>query len=449
MLNLSPQNRMVMNEDNLVSLQKVKKEQSSKKLLKFMYVLFGVLFLCMFLPWTQNINSKGKLITLRPEQRPQTINTIIAGRIEKWYVKDGDIVKKGDTLLFISEVKDGYFDPKLVERTQSQLRVKEQSVKTYGDKVASLDNRIDALLESGKLKMQQAQIKLKQTRLKVVSDSIDNQVAKQNYEMAKDQYERFEKLAKEGLKSQTELEIRKNSMQKAQGYLISTQQKLYQSRNDIIDAKVELNSIEAKYRDEVSKAESDKFSAMSSMYETEVDVTKLQSQTANYTIRNGMYYITAAQDGVVTKVIQSGIGETVKQGEEILTIMPSVYELAVEMYVQPMDLPLVHKGQHVRLQFDGWPAIVFSGWPNTSHGTYGGTVFATDNFAQPDGTFRVLIAPDTSDYEWPRALRVGGGTNAMVLLKDVPVWYELWRNVNGFPPDFYTKDDVVAKKEKK
>ena len=156
---------MAMNEDNLVSLQKVTKEQSSKKLLKFMYVLFGVLFLCMFLPWTQNINSKGKIITLRPEQRPQTINTIIAGRIEKWYVKDGDIVKKGDTLLFISEVKDGYFDPKLVERTQNQLRVKEQSVKTYGDKVASLDNRIDALLESGKLKMQQAQIKLKQLKI--------------------------------------------------------------------------------------------------------------------------------------------------------------------------------------------------------------------------------------------------------------------------------------------
>jgi multidrug resistance efflux pump len=403
----------------------------------------------MFIPWTQNVRSNGKLITLRPEQRPQTINTIIAGRIEKWYVKDGDIVKKGDTLLFISEVKDGYFDPKLIERTKDQIRVKEQSVRTYGDKVVSLDNRIDALIESGKLKLQQAQIKLKQTRLKLISDSIDYQVARNNYDIAKDQFERFEKLTKEGLKSQTDLEIRKVSMQRAQGSMISAQQKLLQSRNDIIDAKVELSSIEAKYRDEISKAESDKFSAMTSMFETEVDVTKLQTQSANYSIRNGMYVITAPQDGVVTKVIQSGIGETVKQGEQVLTIMPRVYDLAVEMYIRPMDLPLIQKGQKVRIQFDGWPAIVFSGWPNTSHGTYGGEVFAVDNFAQEDGTFRVLISPDKNDYKWPSELRVGGGTNSMILLKDVPVWYELWRIINGFPPDFYKKSDVKANKGKK
>ena len=449
MLNLSPSNKIQLPREDFWSLKSVIKEKSTKKVIRVFYVFFMIAVILMFIPWTQNVRSNGKLITLRPEQRPQTINTIIAGRIEKWYVKDGDVVKKGDTLLFISEVKDGYFDPKLVERTKDQLRVKEQSVRTYGDKVVSLDNRIDALIESGKLKLQQSQIKLKQTRLKLISDSIDYQVARNNYDIAKDQFNRFEKLTNEGLKSQTELEVRKVSMQRAQGSMISSQQKLLQSRNDIIDAKVELSSIEAKYRDEVSKAESDKFSAMTSMYETEVDVTKLQTQSANYSIRNGMYIITAPQDGVVTKVIQSGIGETVKQGEEILTIMPKVYDLAVEMYILPMDLPLIHQGQKVRLQFDGWPAIVFSGWPNTSHGTYGGEVFAIDNFAQEDGTFRVLISPDTSDYTWPKALRVGGGTNSMILLKDVPIWYELWRIINGFPPDFYKKSDVKANKEKK
>ena len=449
MLNLSPTNKNQLPREDFWALKSVIKEKSSKKIVRVFYVFFFLAVVFMFIPWTQNVRSNGKLITLRPEQRPQTINTIIAGRIEKWYVKDGDIVKKGDTLLFISEVKDGYFDPKLVERTKDQIRVKEQSVRTYGDKVVSLDNRIDALIESGKLKLQQAQIKLKQTRLKLISDSIDYQVARNNYDIAKDQFERFEKLTKEGLKSQTDLEIRKVSMQRAQGSMISAQQKLLQSRNDIIDAKVELSSIEAKYRDEISKAESDKFSAMTSMFETEVDVTKLQTQSANYSIRNGMYVITAPQDGVVTKVIQSGIGETVKQGEQVLTIMPRVYDLAVEMYIRPMDLPLIHKGQKVRIQFDGWPAIVFSGWPNTSHGTYGGEVFAVDNFAQEDGTFRVLISPDKNDYKWPSELRVGGGTNSMILLKDVPVWYELWRIINGFPPDFYKKSDVKANKGKK
>ena len=212
---------------------------------------------------------------------------------------------------------------------------------------------------------------------------------------------------------------------------------------------MEYSSVEAKFRDEVSKAESDKFAALSSMYDAEVDVTKLQTQVANYSIRNGMYYILAPQDGFVTKVLSSGIGETIKQGDPIATIMPSNYDLAIEMYIRPVDLPLVQRGQKVRIQFDGWPAIVFSGWPNTSYGTFGGEIFAVDNFASEDGKFRVLIAPDKKDRRWPEQLRVGGGTNSMILLNDVPIGYELWRVVNGFPPDFYKKEEKKTDKKKK
>jgi multidrug resistance efflux pump len=258
-----------------------------------------------------------------------------------------------------------------------------------------------------------------------------------NYQIAKDQYERFEKLYKEDLKSKTEVETRKVAMQRAQASMISAQQKFLQSRNDIIDAKVELNAVETKFQDEVSKAESEKFTALSSMYEAEIDVSKMQTQVANYSIRNGMYYILAPQDGRITKTLSSGIGETIKQGSAIATIMPTNYDLAVEMYVRPMDLPLLQVGQQVRIQFDGWPAIVFSGWPNTSYGTYGGTVFAIDQFANENGEFRVLVAPDRKEGKWPEALRVGGGAYSMLLLNDVPIWYELWRNVNGFPPDYY------------
>ena len=120
--------------------------------------------------------------------------------------------------------------------------------------------------------------------------------------------------------------------------------------------------------------------------------------------------------------------------------MPSDYELAFEMYVRPIDLPLLAKGQEVRLQFDGWPAIIFSGWPNTSYGTFGGSVFAIDNFISKNGLYRVLIAQDKEE-PWPELLRVGGGANGLVLLKDVSVWYDIWRNLNGFPADFY---DVQA-----
>jgi adhesin transport system membrane fusion protein len=436
MLNLSPQNRNQINSDGLVATEMLNK--APKRLLRntiYALLIFGLIIL--FLPWTQNIRSNGQVLTLRPEQRPQTINALIGGRIEKWFVKEGDLVKKGDTIMFISEIKEGYFDPQLVGRSEKQLKSKELSVVSYGDKVQSLDRRIDALIETGKLKVKQARIKTQQAQLKLKSDSIENQAAMLNYQIAKDQYERFEKLYKEDLKSKTEVETRKVAMQRAQASMISAQQKFLQSRNDIIDAKVELNAVETKFQDEVSKAESEKFTALSSMYEAEIDVSKMQTQVANYSIRNGMYYILAPQDGRITKTLSSGIGETIKQGSAIATIMPTNYDLAVEMYVRPMDLPLLQVGQQVRIQFDGWPAIVFSGWPNTSYGTYGGTVFAIDQFANENGEFRVLVAPDRKEGKWPEALRVGGGAYSMLLLNDVPIWYELWRNVNGFPPDYY------------
>ena len=439
MLNISPNNKNEIDENQFVAYQKVNHEVSAPKLRRALYIIGGLVLLIMLLPWTQNIRSNGKITTLRPEQRPQTINSIIAGRIETWFVKDGDFVNKGDTIVVISEVKYGYFDPQLINRTQQQIKNKELSVVSYEQKVSALDQRIDALIETSQLKLQQAKIKYRQARLKITADSIEFQAAETNYDIAKDQLTRFEKLLDKGLKSKTEVETRRMAMQRAQASMISAQQKLLQSRNDLINAKVEVRYTEAKYRDEIAKAESEKMSAMTNMYDAEVDVTKLQSQAAGYSIRNGNYLILAPQDGYVTKILSSGIGETIKAGQKLATIMPLNYDLAVEMYIRPMDYPLVRKGQPVRMQFDGWPAIVFSGWPNNSFGTFGGTVFAIDNFSSENGMFRILIAPDKKDHPWPKALRVGGGVNAMLLLKDVAIGYELWRNINGFPPDFYAE----------
>jgi len=104
-----------------------------------------------------------------------------------------------------------------------------------------------------------------------------------------------------------------------------------------------------------------------------------------------------------------GIGETFKEGERLVGIMPSNYDLAVETFVEPIDLPLIHLGEKVRIQFDGWPAIFFSGWPNASFGTYGGEVVAIETFISDNGKFRVLIAPDRQDKTWPQNVRVGSG----------------------------------------
>ncbi|MEP0480067.1 MAG: HlyD family secretion protein, partial [Nonlabens sp.] len=169
-----------------------------------------------------------------------------------------------------------------------------------------------------------------------------------------------------------------------------------------------------------------------------------------YQIRNDLYFVTAPQDGFINKAIKGGIGETFKDGEPLINIMPTNYDLAVETFIEPIDLPLMHVGEEVRVQFDGWPVIIFSGWPNASYGTYGAKVVAVETFISDNGKYRVLLAPDEEDHEWPDALRPGSGARTIALLEDVPIWYEMWRKLNGFPPNYYTpqttKKDQNGKK---
>jgi multidrug resistance efflux pump len=421
---------------------------NSRRLIKTLYLLGAIFLLVMFLPWTQNIKSASRVTALRPNQRPQTIHSIIAGRIEKWYVQEGQLVRKGDTILFLSETKSEYLDPNLVGNTEQQLKAKEATVKSYFEKVNANDNQIDALIKSRILKLEQARNKLIQANLKVQSDSIDLSAAQLNQKIAKDQLVRMEELYKEGLKSLTDLESRRQKFQDAQAKLISQENKFIGSKNEVINAKIELQSINADYNDKIAKSESEKYASLSNMYDAEATVSKLQNQFENYRIRSGMYYVLAPQDGYITQAIQSGIGETIKEGEQIVSIMPYNYELAVEMYVNPMDIPLLEKGQHVQIQFDGWPAIIFSGWPGISYGTYGGEIVAIDNFVSENGKYRVLVSHDKGYPVWPKEIRLGAGAQTLTLLKEVPVWYELWRQINGFPPDYY-KQNLNNNKSKK
>lgn len=438
MLNISPNSiRSKIKNAQYKSFAVMETRPSMRILPKLILFLFLPILIVLLLPWTQNIRAFGNVTALRPDQRPQTIHSVIAGRIEKWYVQEGDLVRKGDTILFISEIKDDYFDPNLLERTNEQLKAKEMSVSSYMEKIKANDNQILALTQSLKLKREQAYNKLMQAYLTVKSDSIDLVASKTNLEVANEQFNRMKELYAKGLKSLTDLESRKLKLQETQAKVIAQENKLLSARNQIINAKIELSAINADYTDKISKSESDKFSAMSDMYDAEAVVTKMQNQYVNYVVRSGMYYILAPQDGYITKAIKTGLGETIKEGAEIISIMPANFDLAVEIYVAPIDVPLLEKGSIVRVQFDGWPAIVFSGWPSVSYGTYGGKVVAIDNFISENGKYRLLVVPDKNDHPWPKDLRIGGGVNSMMLLKDVPVWYELWRKINGFPPDFY------------
>lgn len=448
MLNISP-NR-IEDLDRMYAydtFETVLKTEAAEKISRWLITLliFGIVLL--FLPWTQNIQAEGKLTTLYPSQRPQTIHSTIAGRIEAWYVNEGDTVRSGDTIVFLSEIKDNYFDPALITRTRSQIQAKEGSVAAYQSKAAALSNQIEALEAASSLKLAEATNKVAQTRYKVQSDSIDLVAMSISAEIAETQFARWDTLYKSELKSRTEWEEKRNSMMEARAKLISYQNQLEVSRQALTIVMLQRDNIENEYQEKIAKARSNRQSALSEVFAGQGEIAKLQNTLSNYKTRAGFRYITAPQSGFVNKALKPGIGETLKEGEAVVSIVPLQQQQAAEIFIKPVDVPLIRKGEHVRLEFDGWPSIVFSGWPNTSFGTFGGLVFAVENDISPNGKYRVLIEPDPEEEAWPALLRVGSGVRGFALLQDVPLWYELWRQLNGFPPNFYEVDPASNTKE--
>jgi len=437
-----------MKNNNLKSYSHIYMHDKNSKVKFWFFICMLVFVIFLFLPWTQNIRAKGTVTTLYQDQRPQQVNTIIGGRVMKWHIKEGDYVKAGDTLIQLTEVKVDYLDPNLLQRTQEQLAGKQQSVEYYKSKVGVADQQIGAINSGLQLKLNQLLNKLNQLQLKVEADSAEAAAANNDLVIGNKQFNRQKAMFDSGLVSLTQLEIRNQQFQNAQAKKISAENKLANSKQDLTITRIEMNALQQENIEKVTKAQGEQFQSLTQIASGQADIAKLENQYASYSIRNGMYYVLASQSGQVIKAQKAGIGEFVKEGEMIAEIVPDKIQYAVEMYVQPLDLPLLAIKQKVRFLFDGFPAIVFSGWPKASSGTFGGEIVAIESNLSVNGKFRVLVKEDATEKPWPKELKMGVGAQGITLLKDVPVWYELWRNINGFPPDYYNKEEIKQKEKK-
>jgi len=405
---------------------------------RWFFIVLGTCIAVLFLPWTQNIKVRGNVSALYQDQRPQQLNSPIPGRIVKWHVKNGDNVKKGDTLLQLAEVKDEYLDPRLVERTQQQVKAKIGVRDYYNAKVGTTRSQLNALNASRELKLSQLKIKVSQLNNKLLGEEAELAAANNELKLGEDQYKRQKKMFDDGLVSLTQFQQRSVSFQNALAKKTAVENKLAQTRQEITTVNIEQSAAIQDYTEKVSKTEGERLLSMGQIEGSSGEIAKLENQVANYRARQGLYFILASQDGQVVQLNKAGIGEILKETESLGTIVPKKVDYAVEIYVKPVDLPLLKEGQKVMCIFDGFPAIVFSGWPNTSYGTFTGKVVAIESNISLNGLFKALVIEDKSQKPWPPQIKMGAGVQGIAILNDVPIWYELWRNINGFPPDYYT-----------
>ena len=394
------------------------------------FILFGVSIVAMlFVPWRQTAGGTGTVVALDPQERPQEVLSPSKGVIS--YVKpglrEGSFIERGEVVLRMTP-----FAAQGVQQIDTQIiaieskRSSASSIIAVAEQAAVLqESSGQRLVESLKQELEAANQKWEQAKNEVVSLQADLEDKRNQLRIA-------EQVATRGLVSREELFSKEQAVE-------SQRAKVLKSENFVKEAYASMvakeEEVEAK-RQEIDiknrQANQKVLEEMQKLKTIEKELIDLQNKRGEL----DRLEVRAPRSGVVQEWYGLEGSDTIKEGDRLFIIVPQTTQLAVEMKVSGNDMPLIKEGDPVRLQFEGWPAVQFVGWPSVAVGTFGGRVnrvFPTDDAM---GNFRITVTPDPNDDPWPddRYLRQGVRANGWVLLRQVPLGYEIWRQLNGFPP---------------
>lgn len=421
--------------------------QSSRLIRRIARVVLGGLVLsvaAMFLlPWQQTSRGSGRVIAFVPQERQQTVTSPIKGIVESVTpgMVEGARVRQGDVVLELrpQAANLGEQLENQLEDLQAKLRAAEVKAEAYCRNIAGFEQARDFAVLAADEMVASAKAKLEAKQQLVGGYRAKQLQASQNHE-------RQTRLVREGATAERELEQLKRDLDVANAELES--------------ALLEVTAAEQEYEAKQHERDEKRSSA-----QTKVDEARAYEQAAvgeQATIRKDIrdieikldelarQTITAPRDGTIFRLPLFERGQAVKEGDPLFTIVPDTSQRAVELWLKGNDVPLVRPGDHVRLQFEGWPAVQVTGWPSVAVGTFGGEVFAVDATDDGMGQFRIQVQPCTDPAEpgWPE-LRQGVRVNGWVMLREVRLGWEIWRQLNGFPaslakpnePDAAGKDD--------
>ena len=426
----------------------------------------------VFAPWQQSVKGSGNVIAYAPQERQQVLETPIKGRIvslgegivENGHVSKGQLIARVSDVdpLFLGRLEESLAAARSqVEAARALMTASEKNKRTLETVVTSFESQVVAYQAVREQIIAAADAAIESAKNKVAAENqqlIEHEAALAQVEA---NYKRQQTLYNDQIVSQLKFQEAERKYKEYQAKVAKSRAYVAAAENDLLGkrserlakeqkANVDIDYASASFRkargdvakaeSEVAKAQSEFNKAQKLLLDTQTKVARQQNQT-----------IVAPFDGFVTQIRPNNGSRILKEGDAICTIVPDTADRAVQIWLDGNDAPLVQPGRHVRLQFEGWPAVQFAGWPSVAVGTFGGRVISVDATDDGKGKFRILVLPDKEDAKWPnkRFLRQGVRSNGWVLLDEVPLWYEIWRNMNGFPPVVSTSEPKDNEKKSK
>ncbi len=409
----------------------------ARRIANFLIIFFLVAAVALALaPWVQNVRGTGRVIALTPVERQQNIGAPVEGRIVKWHVIEGSEVKEGQ---LIAEIADN--DPQILNRLSEErdailLRLEQAKLRAANteSRIAQLDAFRRNQLQVGRNDLSAAQENVKAAEQVIRAAEATLVAATQNIDRQK-------QLLAKGLVAVRNLELAEQDLARAQAEVDRAKAALGSALNVKNARESDLLRIESDFQSRIDDARASLAAANGDVANTLAEVKRIEVRLARQTQQQ----VFAPRDGKILRLLAQPGGEFLKSGDPVAIFVPQSEQLVAELFMDGNDVPLIRTGDKVRLQFEGWPAIQFVGWPSVAVGTFGGEVFLVDATDSGDGKFRILVRPDEKDEPWPIepvngawtgpvSLRQGMRANGWVLLREVPLGFELWRQFNGFPP---------------
>ena len=417
-----------------------------------LFLLVSLIIVLVGIPWVQTVNGDGQVTALIPNQRPQTVQAQIKGRLEKWYITEGQFVQAGDTIAILEDIDSKFLDFNLIENQSKQLEALKERKNQIEMQVQVFRQQVEAERNAREAGVMASKQKLQQSIQKRIAAEATVKQAELDYDIAKTRFEDRKQLFEKGLRSQRDYERDRMDLQRSEVSLTKAQTDAEGARRNEQEERSNVINKESEGSSKIFKVMSDETKAMETIASLENSIAKGTSELNTALARRNAAIVRSPVNGKVVRLLTLGSGETLKQGQEIAIIVPDANSLAVELMISGNDAPLLSVGRKVRLQFDGFPGFQISGWPSVSVGTFGGIISVIDavDDEKSSGKFRVVVRPDPNDEQWPESKFLRPGTRSLgwMQLNTVTLGFELWRQFNGFPPTVdKPKDGKKSKKD--
>lgn len=429
---------------NLPALRLVQSSRNARRLANFLLAMLVLSVVAMgFVPWQQSARGTGKVVAYVPQERQQTVSAPVKGIVVDVNdaIREGERVTQGTVILELEpqaanlndqlqyQLQD--LDSKLTT-AQAKADAYEQNVFAYEAARDAAGEAADELISAAKAKWDAKKRLVPGYEAKLLQAQLD--------------YDRQNALFAKGIKPEKEIEKLKKDLDVARSELESAEL-------EVVAAQAEWEAKQDEREHKVREAQAKVDYAQAMRQDALGQVATSQKERRDLEIKLSeldRMVIKAPRDGAIFRMPVFERGQTIKEGDSLFTLVPDTTDRVVELWVSGNDVPLVKQGDHVRLQFEGWPAVQLAGWPSVAVGTFGGHVAAIDASDDGKGHFRIQVKPD-DPAEWPdeRYLRQGVRANGWVMLSQVRLGYEIWRQLNGFPPSPSAEASKSADKEDK